>query len=169
MLREKEKEKNKKKKNKIGERKYTLTAEIKSPEKDGVDRKYKWVAEVKDGKKKGALDKSYKFSAEIKGKGEEDSRSYSFKASNVSDSDSDESEKKEKKDKKDKKKKKCESGKSVGCTRLVEIEEPSHHGALVLRQVQFPDFRNQCYRSYLGMKNLEILYDGICVFFVCDV
>lgn len=129
MLRAKEE---KKKKNKIGERKYTWTAEIKSPEKDGVDRKYKWIAEVKDGKKKGALDKSYKFSAEIKGKGD-DSRSYSFKASNVSDtdSDSDGSEKKEKKDKK----KKCESRKSVGCTRLVEIEEPTHHGALVLRQV----------------------------------
>ncbi|KAM3340586.1 BAG family molecular chaperone regulator 7 [Capsicum galapagoense] len=115
-----------KKENKIGERKYTWTAEIKSPEKDGVDRKYKWVAEVKDGKKKGGLDKSYKFSAEIKGKGE-DSRSYSFKASNAS-SDGDESDKKEKK----KDKKKCESSKS---TRLVEIEEPSHHGALVLRQV----------------------------------
>uniref|UniRef100_A0A0V0IFS0 Putative BAG family molecular chaperone regulator 7-like n=1 Tax=Solanum chacoense TaxID=4108 RepID=A0A0V0IFS0_SOLCH len=129
MLRAKEE---KKKKNKIGERKYTWTTEIKSPEKDGVDRKYKWIAEVKDGKKKGALDKSYKFSAEIKGKGD-DSRSYSFKASNVSDtdSDSDGSEKKEKKDKK----KKCESRKSVGCTRLVEIEEPTHHGALVLRQV----------------------------------
>ncbi|TMW87115.1 hypothetical protein EJD97_020397 [Solanum chilense] len=121
----------KKKKNKIGERKYTWTAEIKSPEKDGVDRKYKWIAEVKDGKKKGALDKNYKFSAEIKGKGDDHSRSYSFKASNVtdSDSDSDESQKKEKKDKMKKKKK------SVGCTRLVEIEEPTHHGALVLRQV----------------------------------
>lgn len=119
----------KEKKNKIGERKYTWTAEIKSPEKDGVDRKYKWVAEVKDGKKKGALDKTCKFSAEIKGKGEE-SRSYSFKASNVSDSDSDgsESEKKVKKDKNNKKK-------NVSCTRLVEIEEPPHHGALVLRQV----------------------------------
>ncbi|KAM3320177.1 BAG family molecular chaperone regulator 7 [Capsicum chacoense] len=115
-----------KKENKIGERKYMWTAEIKSPEKDGVDRKYKWVAEVKDGKKKGGLDKSYKFSAEIKGKGE-DSRSYSFKASNAS-SGGDESDKKEKK----KDKKKCESSKS---TRLVEIEEPSHHGALVLRQV----------------------------------
>jgi len=139
MLRAKEEQK---KKNKIGERKYTWTAEIKSPEKDGVDRKYKWIAEVKDGKKKGALDKSYKFSAEIKGKGD-DSRSYSFKASNVSDtdSDSDGSEKKEKKDKK----KKCVSRKSVGCTRLVEIEEPTHHGALVLRQVPFTDFRNQYY------------------------
>lgn len=130
MLREKEeKNKKKEKKNKIGERKYTWTAEIKSPEKDGVDRKYKWIAEVKDGKKKGALDKSYKFSAEIKGKGD-DSRSYSFKASNVSDTDSD-SDGSEKKDNK----KKCESRKSVGCTRLVEIEEPTHHGALVLRQV----------------------------------
>lgn len=116
---------NKKNNNKIGERKYTWTAEIKSPEKEGIDRKYKWVAEVKDGKKKVALDKSYKFTAEIKGKGE-DSRTYTFKASNASDVD--ENEKKDKK-------KKCESGKSVGSTRLVEIEEPPHHGALVLRQV----------------------------------
>ncbi|MCD7470411.1 hypothetical protein HAX54_010279 [Datura stramonium] len=118
----------KKNNNKVGERKYTWTAEIKNPEKDGVDRKYKWIAEVKDGKKKGALDKSYKFTAEIKGKGD-DSRTYTFKASNASDGE--ESEKKEKKDKK----KKGESGKSVGSTRLVEIEEPSHHGALVLKQV----------------------------------
>ncbi|XP_016443207.1 BAG family molecular chaperone regulator 7-like [Nicotiana tabacum] len=121
-------EKKKKKSKKVGERKYTWTAEIKSPEKDGVDRKYKWIAEVKDGKKKGALDKSYKFTAEIKGKNE-DSRTYTFKASNAGGDDS-ESEKKEKKDNK---KKKCE--KSEGSTRIVEIEEPSDHGALVLRQV----------------------------------
>ncbi|CAN4085293.1 unnamed protein product [Withania somnifera] len=121
-------EKKKKSNNRIGERKYTWTAEIKSPEKEGVDRKYKLVAEVKDGKKRGALDKSYKFTAEIKGKGE-DSRTYSFKASNASDGD--ENEKKENKDKM----KKCESGKPVGSTRLVDIEEPPHHGALVLRQV----------------------------------
>ncbi|XP_016511873.1 BAG family molecular chaperone regulator 7 [Nicotiana tabacum] len=122
-------EKKKKKSKKVGERKYTWAAEIKSPEKDGVDRKYKWIAEVKDGKKKGDLDKSYKFTAEIKGKNE-DSRTYTFKASNAGGDDS-EIEKKEKKDKK----KKCESGKSVGSARLVEIEEPSDHGALVLRQV----------------------------------
>ncbi|XP_009796142.1 BAG family molecular chaperone regulator 7 [Nicotiana sylvestris] len=121
-------EKKKKKSKKVGERKYTWTAEIKSPEKDGVDRKYKWIAEVKDGKKKGALDKSYKFTAEIKGKNE-DSRTYTFKASNAGGDDS-ESEKKEKKHNK---KKKCE--KSEGSTRIVEIEEPSDHGALVLRQV----------------------------------
>nr|GMC96273.1 BAG family molecular chaperone regulator 7 [Ipomoea batatas]GME12833.1 BAG family molecular chaperone regulator 7 [Ipomoea batatas] len=41
------------------ERKYTWTAEIKSPEEDGLDRAYKWVAEIKDGKK-GAVEKSYK-------------------------------------------------------------------------------------------------------------
>ncbi|OIT31043.1 PREDICTED: BAG family molecular chaperone regulator 7 [Nicotiana attenuata] len=123
-----EKKEKKKKSKKVGERKYTWTAEIKSPEKDGVDRKYKWIAEVKDGKKKGALDKSYKFTAEIKGKNE-DSRTYTFKASNAGGDDS-ESEKKEKKDNK---KKKCE--KSEGSARIVEIEEPSDHGALVLRQV----------------------------------
>ncbi|KAK4350740.1 hypothetical protein RND71_030053 [Anisodus tanguticus] len=118
----------KKKENKVGERKYTWTAEIKSPEKDGVDRKYKWIAEVKDGMKKGAFDKSYKFTAEIKGKSEDSpvSRTYTFNASNTSDGD--ETEKKVKKDKK-------KTGKSVGNATVIEIEEPSDHGAIVLRQV----------------------------------
>lgn len=125
------------KKSKIGERKYTWSAEIKAPEEDGVDRKYKWTAEIKDGKKKGHLEKNYKYTAEIKGKGEDSpiSRKYTFTAST---GDAGESSGKEKKDieKKDKKKKdKSEKSKGECSTRLVEIqEEPSHHGALVLRQ-----------------------------------
>lgn len=121
----------KSKKKKLGERKYTWTAEIKSPEKD---RKYKWMAEIKDGKdeKKGP-EKSYKWTAEIKRKGGESSpieRTYTIKVSS-GDSSSEPEEKK---------KKKCEKakgkGKSVGSTtRIVEIEEPSDHGAIVLRQV----------------------------------
>ncbi|KAL0400897.1 UNVERIFIED_CONTAM: BAG family molecular chaperone regulator 7 [Sesamum latifolium] len=122
------------KKNKVGERKYTWTAEIKSPEKD---RKYKWVAEIKDGKdeKKGP-EKSYKWTAEIKRKGGESlpiEQTYTIKVS--SGDSSSESEEKTKK-------KKCEKGKGKGkgksvgsTTRIVEIEEPSDHGAIVLRQV----------------------------------
>ncbi|KAL2555984.1 BAG family molecular chaperone regulator 7 [Forsythia ovata] len=125
----------KKKKKKIGERKYTLTAEIKSPEKEGVDRKYKWTADIKDSKdQKKGLEKSYKWTAEIKGKGEDSpiERTYTIKVSNAGDSSG--SEKKEKK-KKDEKAKEKEKAKSAGPTpRTVEIEEPSDHGAIVLRQ-----------------------------------
>ncbi|KAL0324528.1 UNVERIFIED_CONTAM: BAG family molecular chaperone regulator 7 [Sesamum calycinum] len=124
----------KSKKKKVGERKYTWTAEIKSPEKD---RKYKWTAEIKDGKdeKKGP-EKSYKWTAEIKRKGGESlpiEQTYTIKVS--SGDSSSESEEKTKK-------KKCEKGKGKGkgksvgsTTRIVEIEEPSAHGAIVLRQV----------------------------------
>ncbi|KAL0356474.1 UNVERIFIED_CONTAM: BAG family molecular chaperone regulator 7 [Sesamum radiatum] len=88
------------KKKKVGERKYTWTAEIKSPEKD---RKYKWVAEIKDGKneKKGP-EKCYKWTAEIKRKGGESlpiEQTYTIKVS--SGDSSSESEEKTKK-------KKCE-------------------------------------------------------------
>ncbi|XP_027103948.1 BAG family molecular chaperone regulator 7-like [Coffea arabica] len=127
----------KEKKSKVGERKYTWTAEIKAPEEDGVDRKYKWTSEIKDGKKKGHLEKNYKYTAEIKGKGEDSpiSRKYTFTAST---GDAGESSGKEKKDveKKDKKKRDKSEKSTGGCsTRIVEIqEEPSHHGALVLRQ-----------------------------------
>ena len=53
------------------DRKYTWTAEI----KDGSERTYKWTAEIKDGKKKkeeevvvkrGGVEKNYKWTAEIK-------------------------------------------------------------------------------------------------------
>lgn len=99
------------------ERKYTWTAEIKSP---GDERKYKWTAEKK------GLARSYKVTTEIKRRGEAE-QTYTFKVS------SGEEEKK-----KVEKKKKCEKvkekEKSVGA-RLVEIEEPSDHGGIVLRQV----------------------------------
>ncbi|XP_059666952.1 BAG family molecular chaperone regulator 7 [Cornus florida] len=120
-----------------GDRKYTWTAEIKNAEKDGFDRKYKWTAEIKGGKHKkkhkeqeAKVEKNYKWTAEIKGKGEEspNMRTYTFKSSTGDGGDSSGSEKKEKKDKKHK----CEKG--VGPARVVEIEEPNHHGAVVLRQ-----------------------------------
>lgn len=121
------------KKKKIGERKYTWTAEIKSPEKEGVDRKYKWMAEIKDSKdQKKGLDKSYKWTAEIKGKGEDSpiDRTYTIKVSNVGDCGGSEKKETKKKDEKAK-----EKAKSAGPgTRIVEIEEPSDHGAIVLRQ-----------------------------------
>nr|GLL28101.1 BAG family molecular chaperone regulator 7 [Ipomoea trifida] len=121
-------EEEKKKKTRVGERKYTWTAEIKSPEEDGLDRAYKWVAEIKDGKK-GAVEKSYKVSAEIKGKGEDSpiSRTYTFKTTSGKNA----GEKKKEEEDGDKKKKKK---KAVSCARVVEIEEPSDHGAVILRQ-----------------------------------
>ncbi|KAL3837891.1 hypothetical protein ACJIZ3_022482 [Penstemon smallii] len=123
VLREEEEKKKKKRKEKIGDRKYTWTAEIKSPESD---RKYKCSAEIKDGEKK-----SCKWTADIKGKGGKDSpfeRRYTIKVSN-GDSGS-EDEKKKKKSEKGKGK-----GKSVGPTaQVIQIEEPSDHGAMVLRQ-----------------------------------
>ncbi|KAL5569940.1 hypothetical protein UlMin_026515 [Ulmus minor] len=115
-----------------GDRKYTLTAEIKAPEKK-LDRKYKLTAEIKNPEKKkkkeneGVL-KNYKFTAEIEGKGSDGpiSRIYTWKASN---GDGGESTESKKKDKKKKKGDKEENG-----TRVVEIEEPRDHGAVVLRQ-----------------------------------
>lgn len=132
-----------KSKSKIGERKYTWTAEIKDPEEVGVERKYKWTTEIKEGKKKGHLEKNYKYTAEIKGKGEDSpfSRKYTFTAStgdagesSGSKSSSSHKEKQEEVEKKNVKREK-EKNKSVGSTRLVEIEDHrSDHGALVLRQ-----------------------------------
>ncbi|KAK4480614.1 hypothetical protein RD792_013692 [Penstemon davidsonii] len=126
VLREEEEEekKKKKRKEKNGDRKYTWTAEIKSPEND---RKYKWTAEIKNGEKK-----SCKWTADIKGKGGKDSpveRRYTIKVSN-GDSGSEDEKKKKKKSENGKGK-----GKSVGPTaRVIQIEEPSDHGAVVLRQ-----------------------------------
>ncbi|PIN21269.1 hypothetical protein CDL12_06031 [Handroanthus impetiginosus] len=119
----------KSRKKKIGERKYTWTAEIKSPEKD---RKYKWVAEIKDGKdEKKGLEKSCKWTAEIKRKGNVPiEQTYTIKVSS-----GDRNSESEKKKKKKKWVKVKEDGKSGGCTaRIVEIEEPSDHGVVVLRQ-----------------------------------
>lgn len=111
-------------------RKYTWTAEIKSPEND---RKYKWTAVVKSGKdEKKVLEKSYKLTAEIKRKGADNlpiEQTYTVKVSSGDGSSEPEKEKK----KKCEKVKKC---KAVGSTaRVVEIEEPSDHGGIVLRQV----------------------------------
>lgn len=127
-----EKEKKKKNKSKIGERKYTWTAEIKTPEENGFDRKYKWVAEVKNGKKKGTLDKSYKYTAEIKGKGEDSplTKTYTFKCSNGDASESSGSDQEKKEKVKKDKKKKCDKS-----SRLIEIQDFPDHGAVVLRQV----------------------------------
>ncbi|XP_041007721.1 LOW QUALITY PROTEIN: BAG family molecular chaperone regulator 7-like [Juglans microcarpa x Juglans regia] len=113
-----------------GDRKYTWTAEIKSPENDGVDRKYKWTTEIKEGRKeKGGIEKNYKWSAEINGRGEGRpiERTYTFKASSGDADDHGGSKRKEV----EKKKKKT---KGESDTRLVEIEEPVDHGAVVLRQ-----------------------------------
>ncbi|XP_052177565.1 BAG family molecular chaperone regulator 7 [Diospyros lotus] len=112
-----------------GERKYTWTAEIKAPEKPGIEKKYKWTADIKGGKSK---EKNYKWTAEIKDERKDPpvTRTYTFKASTGAGGESSESEKKEKK--KDKNKKK--SDKAEPSTRLVEIEEPFNHGAVVLRQ-----------------------------------
>lgn len=120
------------------DRKYTWTAEI----KDGSERKYKWTAEIKDGKKKkeeevvvkrGGVEKSYKWTAEIKGRGEEGrpiTKTYTLKATNGDDEDvDDESDCVKSKKKEEKKKKKRESHK-----RTVEIEELGDHRAVVLRQ-----------------------------------
>ncbi|KAL3647464.1 hypothetical protein CASFOL_008432 [Castilleja foliolosa] len=109
------------KKKKLGERSYTWTAEVKSPE---VDRKYKWTAEKK------GLEKNYKWTAEIKRKGADRvpiEQTYTIKVSSGSKPE-------------EAKKNKCEKakgkGKAVGSTaRIVEIEEPSDHGGIVLRQV----------------------------------
>lgn len=114
------------------DRKYTWTAEIKSPEEDGVDRKYKISTEIK-GKKE---EKTYKWTAEIKGKGESSpiSRTYTFQASTANaagDSKKKEKEKNGVVSKKDKKT--CDK-----TARVVEIEdEPVDQGAVVLRQVLF--------------------------------
>ena len=126
------------------DRKYTWTAEI----KDGSERKYKWTAEIKDGKKKkeeevvvkrGGVEKNYKWTAEIKGRGEEGrpiTKTYTFKATNGDDEDVDDDsdcvKSKKKEEKKNKEKKKK---KEESHKRTVEIEELGDHRAVVLRQV----------------------------------
>lgn len=128
------------------DRKYTWTAEI----KDGSERKYKWTAEIKDGKKKkeeevvvkrGGVEKNYKWTAEIKGRGEEGrpiTKTYTFKAANVDDEDVDDDsdcvKSKKKEEKKKKEKKKKKEEKEESHKRTVEIEELGDHRAVVLRQ-----------------------------------
>ncbi|EPS71684.1 hypothetical protein M569_03076 [Genlisea aurea] len=113
------------------DRKYTWTAEIKSPEKD---RKYKWAAEIKNLPEKNYKltaekklpEKNYKWTAEIKEKrdgGVPLERKYKIEVSEEANS------------KKKKKKNITEKVKKSSPARIVEIEEPSDHGAVVLRQV----------------------------------
>lgn len=133
-------------KKKINERKFIWTAEIVTPEKDS---RFKWTAEKK------GLERSYKYTAEIKGKGgayPPIERTYTVKVSN-GDSSSSESEREEKIKKK--KYQKVKKGKSVvSNAQMVDIEGPSDHGGIVLRQVRavlsynfFNRFLKQCLRS----------------------
>lgn len=110
------------------DRKYSWTAEIKG----GVDRKYKWTAEIEgDDEKKGRRgERKYQWVTEIKGKDDE-KKTYTLKATIAGDK-KEKDQEKEKKEKKVKKSKDAEKGSSS--TRIVEIEEPSDHGAVVLRQ-----------------------------------
>jgi len=111
------------------DRKYSWTAEIKGE----VDRKYKWTAEIEgDDEKKGNRgERKYQWVTEIKGKDDE-KKTYTLKATIAGDK-KEKDQEKEKKEKKVKKSKDAEKGSSS--TRIVEIEEPSDHGAVVLRQV----------------------------------
>ncbi|XP_010264223.1 PREDICTED: BAG family molecular chaperone regulator 7-like [Nelumbo nucifera] len=114
------------------ERKYSWTAEIKSPEKSGLDRKYKWTAEIKAGKSKngvpGGVEKNFKWTAEIKGPGKDSpiSHTYTFKAS-TSPADAGEYSGYSSKPKN-------KGAKHLPSKRVVEIEEPTGHGAIVLKQ-----------------------------------
>ncbi|CAH9069747.1 unnamed protein product [Cuscuta europaea] len=123
----------KKKKSRVGQRKYTWTAEIKNPEEDGLDRTYKWVAEVKDGKKKGSLDKSYKLTAQIKGKGEDSpvSRTYTFKTSTSDEGKCNASEKDKEKEKKKTVNDKQKKEPAQSYARVIEIEDPSDNRAII--------------------------------------
>lgn len=103
-----------KKKKKLEEKKYSWTAEIGTAEKH---RKYKWSTEIKGGEDE---KKTYKLTAQIKGKGCPVERTYTVEVSSG-------------KPKKNKVKK--DNGKSD--PRAIQIEEPSDHGAIVLRQVLF--------------------------------
>ncbi|KAL8141465.1 hypothetical protein V2J09_014497 [Rumex salicifolius] len=119
------------------DRKYTWTAEIGGP----VERKYKVTAEIKgsveeekakekkNNKKVG--ERSYKWMTEIKGKDDE-KRTYTWKATIGGDKgekcEAGEGKKKGEKKKKEKKEKRtCEA-------RIVEIEDPSDHRTVILRQ-----------------------------------
>ncbi|KAG9132433.1 hypothetical protein Leryth_008381 [Lithospermum erythrorhizon] len=135
-------------KKKIGGRKYTWTAEIKSSEDNELDQKYKWVVEVKDGKEKGdPVDKSYKFSGEIKGKsGKSDIiKTYKFEASSGNACES--SQHLEKKVDTEKNIKKSQH------TKLVEITDAEHdHGGEVLRQA----FQKQVGSGYEKQRNFRL-------------
>ncbi|XP_057980667.1 BAG family molecular chaperone regulator 7-like [Malania oleifera] len=104
-----------------GDRKYKWTAVIESPEKDGADRKYKWTAEIKGGKKDGGQVKKEskgKWTSEIKGK----EKGFAIKDSANAGAPCGGGALKL-----DKKKGSC-------ATRAVEIEESGDHRAAAVRQ-----------------------------------
>ncbi|KAL5746031.1 hypothetical protein ACOSP7_027177 [Xanthoceras sorbifolium] len=116
------------------DRKYKWTAEIKGEKKEKKEEKkeeknYKWTAEIKGGKKEETKEeKNYKWTAKIKGEGEQGPvlRTYTFETSSGDAGDRTKSEKKEKMKK--------HKVKAQHDTRVVEIEEPSDHKTVVLRQ-----------------------------------
>ncbi|XP_061369025.1 BAG family molecular chaperone regulator 7 [Gastrolobium bilobum] len=120
-----------------GDRKYTWTAEIKGAEKNGFDRKYKWEAEIAEEEKKKKLKgvaKNIKWTAEIKGRGEDSgsARKYTFQ---VESGDAEKNKKeKEKEKEKEKVKENVKDKKKGNGLRIVEIQEPSGHRDVVLRQ-----------------------------------
>ncbi|KAK2433300.1 BAG family molecular chaperone regulator [Trifolium repens] len=145
---EEEKKKNKKS---GGDRKYTWTAEIKDGEKNGFDRKYKWIAELveeekKKNKVKSAVLKNVKWTAEIKGKGEDSGNTRKYTFAVESDDDDDVEKKKKKNHEKEKENVKENEKKKERRLRIVEIEEPNDHKAVVLRQAfakRFGAIQNQ--------------------------
>ncbi|GAA0173138.1 hypothetical protein LIER_26815 [Lithospermum erythrorhizon] len=98
-------------KSKIGARKYSWTTEMKSPVRSGLDRKYKFTAEIKGGRGEiSPFKRTYKF--ESSSRNPWDLLDYSWDK-NVS----------------------WKRDRRSGTTRLLDITDPSsHHGALVLRQ-----------------------------------
>ncbi|XP_077224978.1 uncharacterized protein LOC143858208 [Tasmannia lanceolata] len=136
---------------------YSLQAEIKGAEKDGIDRKYKWTTEIKGRKKEGCgneeVEKNYKWTAEIKGKGKNApiSHTYTLKASSAPAGGKPEKAKKESKGK-------CSGAtrvveKGSGTTRVVEIKDTDPAG-LVVKQV-FARKRAAAVRTIKG-KNQEL-------------
>ncbi|KAL6526931.1 hypothetical protein OROGR_016021 [Orobanche gracilis] len=124
-------------KKKIGERKYTWTTEIERPKET---LKYEWMAEIKDGKsEKKGLEKSYKWTAQIKGKGSKylpTEQTYTVKVQSRDSSSESEYETEKKKDKKRSEKVKEKGKSAMGSTaRIVEIEEPSGNGDIILRKI----------------------------------
>lgn len=116
-LHREEKVKKDNKKKKFEEKKYSWTAEMETAEKH---RKYNLSAETKGGEDE---KKSYKWTVQVKGKGCPVERTYRVELSSGGEC------------AKQKKNKAKENDKSPA--RTIQIEEPSAHGAIVLRQVLF--------------------------------
>ncbi|EOX96278.1 Uncharacterized protein TCM_005556 [Theobroma cacao] len=96
-------------------RKYEWTAEIESPEKNGTDGKYKWTAEMIKGGKVGNVEKKKQCKVEIQGtqKKEVPLKIKVLGSQAVG----------------------KEETKGECSVRVVEIEEPADHAAMLLRQV----------------------------------